>query len=157
MEAALGRTMIRLRDVLLALWELPQNVLGGAVLVLARATGKVRGTERAKDRLFVEVSGFAVSLGWFVFWSGETTTRWFHIDSAVRDHEYGHTFQSRWLGPLYLPVVGVPSVMRNLYAVAYREVAGVRWRGYFDGFPERWADQLGGVDRDRAKRAWPSG
>jgi hypothetical protein len=93
----------------------------------------------------------------FVFWSSETTTRWFHLDSAVRDHEYGHTFQSRWLGPLYLPVVGVPSVLRNVYAVAYREITGERWRGYFDGFPERWADELGGVDRERLKQSWPGG
>lgn len=146
-----------LRDLFLAVWELPQNALGAAVLAVSRATGRVRATERAKDRLFVEVSGFAVSLGWFVFWSGETTTRWFHIDAAVRDHEYGHTFQSRWLGPLYLPIVGVPSVLRNVYAFAYREVAGVRWQGYFDGFPERWADRLGGVDRERMKHTWPPG
>lgn len=149
--------MARLQDIALALWELPQNLLGAATLAVARVTGQVRATERTKGRLFVEVSGFAISLGWFVFWSGETTTRWFHIDGAVRDHEYGHTFQSRWLGPLYLPVVGVPSVLRNVYAVAYREITGERWRGYFDGFPERWADQLGGVDRERLKQSWPRG
>ena len=147
---------VALRDVALALWELPQNVLGALVFAACRAAGQVEVTDRASSRLFVKVSGFAVSLGWFVFWSDETTTRYFHIDGAVRAHEYGHTFQSRWLGPLYLPVVGVPSVLRNVYAVVYREATGRRWRGYFDGFPERWADELGGVDRDAMKRGWPS-
>lgn len=138
----------RLKSFALALWELPQNVLGAALYQVCRLTGKVRGTDHARGRFFVEVdSEIAVSLGWFVFWSGEQTTRWFRIDHAVRAHEFGHTFQSRMLGPLYLPLVGVPSVMRNVYAVAYREITGRRWQGYFDGYPEDWADRLGGVDR----------
>lgn len=138
------------------LWELPQNLVGGLTFVLTRARGGVLGVERERGRLFVEVDGFAISLGWFVFWSRERTTPWFHIDRAVREHEYGHTRQSRLLGPLYLPVVGLPSVMRNVYAFAYRLVKGRRWLGYYDGFPEDWADRLGGVDREAIKLEWPS-
>ena len=74
-----------------------------------------------------------------------------------RDHEIGHTFQSGWLGPLYLVLVGVPSVARGVYAVAYREWTGRRWRGYFDGWPERQADRLGGVDREAIRAGWPPG
>lgn len=141
--------------MVLALWELPQNVLGAALYGAVRATGRCRGVERDRERLFVEVTGIAVSLGWFVFWSGEHTAPSFHIDRANREHEYGHTFQSRWLGPLYLPVVGVPSVLRNVYSVGYHLVTRRRWQGYFDGFPEDWADRLGGVDRAALKREWP--
>jgi len=99
--------------------------------------------------------GLAVSLGWFVFWCPPVTTRWFHIDRGVRDHEFGHTFQSRWLGPLYLPLVGLPSTLRNVYGIGYRELTGRRWQGYFDGYPEKWADELGGLDRAQLKREWP--
>jgi hypothetical protein len=69
----------------------------------------------------------------------------------MHKHELGHRVQSRWLGPLYLPLVGLPSVARAVYAVTYREVTGKRWRGYFDAYPERWADELGGISR--AERA----
>ncbi len=139
--------------VALALWELPQSSLGFALLMGARAAGRVRGEEREHGRLFVEVGGLAVSLGHFVFWSGEST-RWHHNDAETRAHEWGHTFQSRALGPLYLPLVGVPSSARALYAVAYREVTGRRWRGYFDGYPEVQADRYGGVDREARAARW---
>jgi len=140
------------KRIALALWELPQNILGAALYQVCRLRGIVKSTEHEEERFFVEVdSEFAVSLGWFVFWSGEQNTRWFRIDRTVRAHEYGHTFQSKMLGPLYLPLVGVPSVMRNVYAFAYREITGRRWTGYFDGYPENWADRLGGVDRTKIK------
>src|SRR5690349_23032772 len=83
------------------IWQLPQNIAGAALLGVLKAMRRVRSTERARGCLFIEVEGsLAVSLGWFVFWCPPITTRWFHIDRAVKDHEFGHTFQSRWLGPL---------------------------------------------------------
>ena len=53
------------------------------------------------------------------------------------------------LGPLYLPVVGLPSISRAAYALVYREVTGRQWTRYYDGFPEDWADRLGGVQREK--------
>jgi hypothetical protein len=50
------------------------------------------------------------------------------------------------LGPLYLPLVGVPSSCRVAYAIAYRALTGRRWDGYFRGYPEDWADRLANVD-----------
>lgn len=139
--------MVRPASIVLFAWELPQNALGACALALEVATGGAIAVSRERGRLFVESRRSAVSLGWFVFWA-RGANRWFVLDDSTRDHEYGHTFQSRWLGPLYLPVVGVPSVLRVVYAIAYRELTGTRWGGYFDGFPERWADRLGGVTRD---------
>lgn len=59
--------------------------------------------------------------------------------------------QSRMLGWLYLPVVGLPSISRAAYALLYREVTGRQWTGYYDGYPENWADRLGGVQRDEGR------
>ena len=56
-------------------------------------------------------------------------------------HEYGHTVQSLLLGPLYLPVVGLPSVLWNRLPFFQR-----RWRGtasYFSFVTERTANFLG--------------
>ena len=142
---------MRLRDVGLLAWELPQNVLGACWFAAESALSRVSSVRRDRGRLFIETRGTAVSLGLFVFWTaGEN--RWFWLDERTADHEFGHTFQSRMLGPLYLPLVGVPSVLRVLYAVVFREVTGTRWEGYFDGYPEDWADRLGGVARPRRGR-----
>lgn len=130
---------------LLFLWELPQNVMGALFLAAQLALGGVRSLCFERERLFIELRGdSAVSLGLFVFWISHES-RDIPVGPENRAHEYGHSIQSRWLGPLYLPIVGVPSVSRVLYAIAYHRIHGRRWTGYYDGFPEDWADRLGGV------------
>ena len=55
-------------------------------------------------------------------------------------HEYGHTLQSLLLGPLYLIVIGLPSL---IWAWQYKGDN----KGYYKFFTERWADRLGEVKR----------
>lgn len=132
------------RVALAAVWEAPQSALGALNLGLELARRGVADITLERDRVFVELrASRAVSLGHFVFWST--------VDSPVvrvnpdnKLHEYGHARQSRLLGPLYLPVVGVPSVMRVAYASMQYLVTRKPWDGYYDGFPENWADRLGG-------------
>lgn len=57
-------------------------------------------------------------------------------------HEYGHTRQSLYLGPLYLFVVGLPSL---LWAAFWNP--GMK-ASYYSFYTEKWADKLGGVVRD---------
>ncbi|MBX7196718.1 MAG: hypothetical protein K1X94_31990 [Sandaracinaceae bacterium] len=132
-------------------WELPQTALGVALLGLELARGHIRSidlteTSRAGTRLVCETTGAAISLGHVVLWCRESN-RWHELDARNRDHELGHAVQSRILGPLYLPIVGVPSSARAVYAVIHRELRGHKWPRYYQGFPEAWADQLGGVAR----------
>ncbi len=127
-------------------WELPQTLLGVCVYGAERLRRRVVRTERVEGRLVVETKGTAVSLGFVVLWCGESN-RWHDLDARNRAHELGHAVQSRMLGPLYLPLVGVPSTARAIYAFVYRELTGTKWSGYYDGYPERWADRLGGVQR----------
>ena len=67
---------------------------------------------------------------------GQTSTQVIELSRPIRS----------WL---YLPVVGLPSISRAGYALVYREVTGRQWTRYYEGFPERWADRLGGVSRDK--------
>lgn len=128
-------------------WEAPQNTLGAANLALWALRRRVRRVRWERDRVLVEIDGVgSVSLGLFVFHCSADTP-YVPVGPENVDHEYGHSIQSRRFGPLYLPLVGVPSVMRVGYAVAYRTVRGRRWAHYYDGWPERQADELGGVDR----------
>ena len=52
-------------------------------------------------------------------------------------------------GPLYLLIIGLPSAIRNIYdRIAHRNWSVVdRTYWYYEGFPEKWADELGGVVR----------
>jgi hypothetical protein len=131
----------------LLVWESPQNALGAIVFALHAARHEVRSVRYERERLMIEIGSFgAVSLGLFVFYT-ERDNPYVPVGRENRDHEYGHSIQSRLLGPLYLSTVGVASELRVVYAFAHRHLRGRRWAGYYDGFPERWADRLGGVDR----------
>lgn len=136
----------RLRSLVSMVWEAPQTTLGALLYVAERARGRIVASERVGARSVHETTGTAISLGRFVFWS-RRSSRWHDLDERNRAHELGHAEQSRRLGPLYLPVVGLPSTARAAYAFAYREATGRKWAGYYRGFPERWADELGDVTR----------
>jgi hypothetical protein len=72
----------------------------------------------------------AISLGLHVITNSK--------DTKTLDHEYGHTVQSERWGPLYLPVIGVKSLL---------EVWFDNDGYYYDDWPENEADKLGGVIR----------
>lgn len=135
-----------LRLGLSLMWEAPQTALGVALLGAEAARKRIVHIEVEDGRLVVESTGTGVSLGHVVFWS-QADSRWHRLDLRNRAHELGHAEQSRMLGWLYLSAVGVPSTARAAYAFIYREVTGRRWQGYYDGYPENWADRLGGVER----------
>ena len=87
----------------------------------------------------------AVSLGPFIFLHGPSDSNdpLASVERPLLVHEYGHTVQSLILGPLYLLVVGLPSVLWSLrfsrHSVRYLS----RGIDYTDRFPENEADRLG--------------
>ena len=129
-------------------WEAPQTALGAAMLGVEAARKRIVQIEVEEGRLVVESKGTGISLGHIVFWSRENS-RWHDLDVRNRAHELGHTKQSRLLGWLYLPVIGLPSISRAAYALAHREVTGRQWTRYYEGYPENWADRLGDVIREK--------
>ncbi len=136
----------------LFIWELPQNLLGMVVYVIMKIKGRIVNTEQDAYHLFIETPGTGVSLGWFIFWT-PSGNRFAHLKNDCRMHEYGHALQSKMLGPLYLPVVGIPSLARAAYSRWYKRKYGSSWQNYFNAFPENWADKLGEVvpaDKDYA-------
>lgn len=80
------------------------------------------------------------------------------LPDDVLDHEMGHWYQSILLGPLYLPVIGLPSVLHALWF--QRLSAGARRsdpNAYYRFYTEAWADAWGGswgVHQHRVKRWW---
>ena len=57
-------------------------------------------------------------------------------------HEYGHTRQSLLLGPFYLPLIGLPSLIWNRLPY-FRKRRKAHKKAYYAFFPERWANELG--------------
>lgn len=121
-----------IKAILLALWQLPQFLLGAVIALFARAWQVETGEWVAHASWF---SG-AISLSeYFRIFSSSSYPR-----ETTRRHEYGHARQSRILGPLYLLVIGLPSLV---WAALYNGQEA----GYFTFYTERWADRLGGVKR----------
>ena len=125
--------MYLLCTLIQATWGLLQNVAGLVVLLVL---GRGRRRYRFRAALVTEwaLAG-GLSLGAFVFVPKG-------CPRSLMVHEYGHTVQSLILGPLYLPIIGLPSMLwANLPACRNRR----RTRGisYYSFFPERWANALG--------------
>jgi hypothetical protein len=127
---------------LLLVWQFPQSI----VAVLLRFYLKLTKHDLCKyiymDRVIYSVirksrnpSKFAVSFGEYIFTD--------HPGDTTIAHEYGHSRQSRYLGPLYLFTVGIVSVFWNLLARKNDYIN----RTYYQRWPENWADKLGNVKR----------
>lgn len=80
-----------------------------------------------------------ISLGLFIF-TADSEEEWRH-QMAV--HEYGHTWQSLMLGPLYLPAVGIPSFLWARLPV-FINLRREKKLPYSAFYTEKWADALGG-------------
>ena len=162
-------------NILLVIWQLPQIILGAIIYFIASVLFKVKRKKidivgehidelkfginfinlKANEILnpksinFIYIKspiGFGVSLSkYFILLSKEYER---FLDLTVK-HEYGHAIQSVYLGPLYLIIIGLPSVLGNLYDRIFhknwKSVDRIKW--YYNQPVEKWADKLGRVDR----------
>lgn len=121
---------------LLFIWQLPQCLVGiGVILFYILAKKDIR----YKDGIAVvtQFPAGGVSLGEFII------IHQYCDDEETRKHELGHRVQSRMLGPLYLLIVGIPSVCLCLMARKSSKINST----YYEHFPENWANKLGGVGK----------
>lgn len=130
--------------ILQCTWGLLQTAAGAAVFLRFRRCPHYR-FHGAVATVYPLYS--SLSLGPFIFLtdkpprdrSGQIPDS--DIPRRLLVHEYGHTIQSLILGPLYLPVVGLPSMLWAQLPSCQR-----RWRGkvsYFSFVTERTANFLG--------------
>lgn len=128
------------RNVLLYLWQLPQNLLGLLVILFTKAEKTNSFYWRTSKHRF------GVSLGSYIIF-GAVSDRYI-LWKDVK-HEQGHQKQSLYLGWLYLLIIGLPSAIGNIYD----RVAHKHWnykeseKWYYAQPWEAWADRLGGVAR----------
>ena len=118
-------------------WGLPQTLLGSAVY-LAHRKDKHGKFGNAKVTYWNRPEG--LSLGKFIFVPAKGT--------SLLDHESGHTIQSLILGPAYLPLVGLPSLLWNRLPY-FRNKRKNTGRDYYSVIFEKTANKLG--DRFKGK------
>lgn len=117
---------------ILALWQILQNLAGLIYFPFAGVSFK----EKIGDVFVFETKSTngSVSLGNFVFISKYTI----NYEKTLK-HELGHTIQSKYLGPLYLLVIGLPSISW----VAVRMMSKtLRKKDYYSFYTEAWAEEL---------------
>lgn len=135
-----------LKEILLWIWQMPQNIIG---FILSRTGVKFPDTDGTAFYYRKHFFRSAVSLGDYIIvdvcYLGKRKSVMYR---TVR-HEHGHQLQSKMLGPLYLLVIGIPSLCGNIidrvFHSSWSRERRNRW--YYSQPWEKWADELGEVDR----------
>lgn len=133
-----------MKNFLLYLWQAPQILVGwvwGLILGPIKYEESINGVRVVYSPRMRN----GVSLGNVIY----LDSAYLRYNGAVRiardnieKHEYGHIRQSRMLGWLYLPIVGIPSL---IWCAIYRYTSV--GRDYYGFYTEKWADRLGKVER----------
>ena len=121
-------------------WEILQNIIGFFVVLFSGAK-KITTYETATVYSW-KVNG-GISLGSFICvpYKPDVDTSNPAVLNYIK-HEYGHTKQSAMLGPLYLFVIGIPSICWAQFGGRYRAKHN---KSYYWFYTEAWADKLGGA------------
>lgn len=119
-------------------WGLLQNLAGGTIYAFYRLRGCPHFAYQGALAVIWPVRSGSMSLGRFLFLHESYRLG----DRALLAHEYGHTIQSLILGPLYLFVIGLPSLLWAGLPVFQRRRHD-RHVSYYSFYPEKWANALG--------------
>lgn len=115
-------------------WGFPQTFAGFLYSRWIRRRGAVRTEHQRVYAYYYPNEVGYVSLGAYCTYR----------TPDILQHEYGHSLQSAILGPLYLLVIGIPSILWAGLGQGYRNRTGAN---YYSFYTERWADKLGKVER----------
>ena len=124
-----------IKNLILFIWQLPQHIVAiiyfGYLVMMCKDLGI---DSRYKQAIVIPcVMRGAVTLGNYVFVGLNSEYR-----KTVK-HELGHTIQSKILGPLYLIVIGIPSIT---YCGLRRLFPSLRKKNYYNFYTERTANNL---------------
>lgn len=121
-------------------WQLPQNLCGLVYKYISKNNriDKVE-TEVTKSlgvEALIKKSPGSVSLGKYIFLSTLDAKSDFAIE-----HECGHVIQSKKLGPLYILIIGIPSILHSCVNdfIGCCRKTGVY--NYYHFYTELWANK----------------
>lgn len=135
-----------IKRALFLIWELPQNILGALLFIFfAVFSDSVILDDDDSLEMYSPTMRGAISLGIFRVYAYKYLGNGARYVELVRKHEKeGHRKQSMMLGPLYLIVIGLPSLV---WSALHSSVRRLRTVNYFSFYTEKWADRLAGVKR----------
>ena len=130
------------KTVMLWIWQLPQNLVALIMLLILQGETKHRlGSIRF---YFLRTFPGGITLGEYIIVGTKQNL-------TVR-HEFGHVLQSRYLGPLYLPVVGLCSLL-HAWLNGVIGCCDRHPEGYYHFWTEKWADRLAAINRSKKNKA----
>ena len=129
-----------MKKIVFTIWEALQKF---AALIVIKISGSKKIGQYQDATLYHWKWQGGMSLSNTIFLPFEQTTGVWQEDYIK--HEYGHTIQSKILGPLYLFVIGLPSLLWAWLGDNYREKHN---KSYYDFYTESWANKLGGAYKD---------
>ena len=123
--------------ILLFIWQLPQNILGLCFLLYFKLVKSLELVDKTKWSYAFKSKYMTggISLGTFCFLSRLSAER----KEDVAHELVGHTFDSRLMGPLYLIIIGLPSILNAMFDFT---------ECYFDFYPEKRANNNAGLEVD---------
>lgn len=137
--------MNKLKNSLLWLWQLPQNLCGiiyrsisedNRICIIENNDSRSVGA-----KVYLQKTKGGVSLGKYIFINQDYTDK-----EIVIKHECGHVKQSKILGPLYLLVIGIPSILHTWL----NNYIGCCWKNgkynYYHFYTEKWANKLMSIE-----------
>lgn len=140
-----------LKNILLYIWQLPQNLIGLLLIAIYKPETEALLLDNGNIVYFSKTMRGGISLGKYsIINSYYAGVKKRLSDSVLKElnvvkHEgLGHGTQSRILGPFYLPVIGLPSI---IWAWMYGTIIPYTHNGYYRFYTEKWADKLGNVIR----------
>ena len=119
-----------LKQIFTWIWCFPQMLLGLIIKLVTKA-------QRYGEHYVYNQCG-SMSLGTYIFLAHSQAD-----DEEVVRHEQGHTKQSYILGPLYLFVIGLPSLIWANCFWKYRRKHNI---SYYAFYTESWANKLSGIE-----------
>jgi hypothetical protein len=136
---------------LMRIWEAPQKLVAHLVARVAM-TDNLEPITIGHDQIHIHLwnhqGGMSLSNHIFVNRKRFADFDMENFSISQRNHifhEYGHTRQSHLLGPLYLIVIALPSL---IWAGCFDEYRARHNISYYKLYTESWADKLGNVQRE---------
>ena len=119
--------------ILLFIWQLPQNIIA---LFILPFIGKIDFISYKKFCFAFKAESMVggISLGNFAFISPNNAKK----VANIKHEQEGHSVDSKIFGPLYLPVIGIPSIMWAWL--------GDENKCYYDFYTEKRANKHAGLE-----------
>ena len=131
--------------ILTEIWQFPQHIIAYVIILINCKSIKLMVSKDGISHYLVDhLFNRAISLGNYIFLDSDG-----NFSYKTIKHEFGHQKQSLMLGPLYLIIIGLPSIIGNIIdRIKYKYFRRHYDPDFYYKQPwEAWADKLGGVVR----------